>query len=203
MGMNFNALLRYNRTRALLLRVYALENQATPVSVEGAAIWTKQDWATLEFRQTKWVSRERNARQMKRPRGPSLKVALRTVDGFYLTFGQGVCSIDHVVRWLAFVTEPPWQHALLDACNLFADLLESPDGVIMSDWHPSSSAFFNGVGYDACLRSAPLGEGEVNEISDLYQVVDSEGTWTSHGYWCFRRDGQPVEWTEASREERI
>jgi hypothetical protein len=129
---------------------------------------------------------------VKRPRGPDLTVALRTVDGFFLTFGQGVCCAYHLLRWRFFLTDPAWQHAMLGACNALADLLGSPDGVVTSDFHPAHQAFFAGAGYDACLRAATPGEGEVASVAELYELFDPDGTWDSHGDWRFRRDGAPA-----------
>ncbi len=63
------------------------------------------------------------------------------VDGFYLTFGRGACCIDHELRWLFFLTDPLWGQAMLGACNTLADLLESTEGIVTSDWHPSCRAF--------------------------------------------------------------
>lgn len=114
------------------------------------------------------------------------------MDGFFLTFGQGVCCIYHLLRWQFFLTDPLWQGAMLRACDALANRLESPEGVVMSDFHPAYQAFFAGRGYHACLHSLPPEEGEVETIADLYQIVRPDDAWTSHGYWRFRRDGAPV-----------
>ncbi len=188
MGMDFAALVRYSRTRAVLQRINALENQTQPLSLEVQSLWEKQRFAPNAWSRSTWVQQVGyRQRQVKRPDGPALNVALRAVDGFHLVFGQGVCCVGHSLRWLFFLTDPLWQYAMLAACNTIADLLESHDGVVMSDHHPAHTAFFAGSGYDACLRAVPSGEGEVANLSDLYQIVDAEGTWDSHGYWCFRR----------------
>jgi hypothetical protein len=56
---------------------------------------------------------------------------------------------------------------------------------LMSDWHPSYKAFFDGAGFDACLRVAVGQEAEVAQIAQLYQEPD-EDTWDSHGFWRLR-----------------
>ena len=199
MGMNFVALVRYHRTREVVRRINSLENQRQPISSEVQTLWKEQRFAPLNWDRAYWVS-QKGSRQAKRPRAPSLDVALRTVDGFYLTFGQGACCFFHSLRWNIFLTQSAWQPVLLRACNTLADLLQAPDGAIMSDYHPSHTAFVRGAGYDACLQAAPSGEGEVAKIADLYRTVDAEGTWDSHGYWTFRRDGEAVSVTGLAAE---
>lgn len=196
MGMNFVALVRYHRTQDVLRRIGSLENQKQPISAEVAHLWKEHRFAPLSWDRAYWVSHS-DYRQVKRPSGPGLDMALRTVDGFYLTFGQGACCFFHSLRWHIFLTQPAWQPVLLGACNTLADLLEAPDGAIMSDFHPSHTAFLGGAGYDACLRAALPSEGEVTRISDLYRIVDAEGTWDSHGFWTFRRNRATVPFDKA------
>jgi hypothetical protein len=182
--MDFVALLRYSRTRSVVRAIAGLENQTVPVSAEVQRLWREQGFFQLRWGRAYWVSHT-DSRQVKRPRGPDLTAALRTVDGFFLTFGQGVCCVYHLLRWRQFLTDPQWQHAMLAACGALAELLQAPDGVVMSDYHPGYQAFFAGAGYDACLRDLPPGEGEVDTIAGLYQRVDPD-MWDSHGYWVFR-----------------
>src|SRR5205809_1078189 len=100
MGMDFVALVRYSRTREVVRRINALENDSAPISTEVQSLWKSQQFAPYSWTRAFWVSHEGyRHRQVKRPRGPSLKVALRTVDGFFLTFGQGACCIAHSLRW--------------------------------------------------------------------------------------------------------
>lgn len=186
MSMDFVALVRYSRTPEVVRAINALENRICPISDEVQSLWIEQRFFAFSWRRTSWVSLQ-DSRQVKRPRGPRLDVALRSVDGFFLTFGQGVCCVYHLLRWRLFLTDPHWQGSMLSACGTIADILRSPDGVVMSDYHPAYSKFFDGGGFDACLKAAPPEEGEVESVSDLYQVVDPDGTWDSHGFWYFRR----------------
>src|SRR4051794_29478141 len=101
MGMDFVALVRYSRTRNVVRAINALENQTTPISAEVPALWREQQFFRLPWDRAFWVSLD-DYRQVKRPRGPRLDVAMRTVDGFYLVFGQGVCCIYHLLRWRFF-----------------------------------------------------------------------------------------------------
>src|SRR4051794_29119194 len=91
---------------------------------------------------------------------------VKPTSGFYLTFGRGACCVYHSLRWSIFLTDPAWQPVMLRACNTIADLLDAPDGVLTSDFHPAHTAFFGGAGYDTSLRAAPPGEGEVGSIAD-------------------------------------
>lgn len=184
MGMDFVALIRYRRTRGVIRAVAGLENQTRPLSAEVAARWRACGLPALPWDRAYWVARD-DFRQVKRPRGPDLTAALRTADGFYLTFGRGVCCAYHLLRWRLFLTDPGWQRAMLAACDALANLLDSPDGVVMSDFHPSYAAFFAGAGYDECLRAAVGAEAEVAALADLYREPD-EDTWDSHGFWRFR-----------------
>ncbi len=77
MGKNSAALIRCHRRHEGVRRINALENQVHPISSEVQALWATQRFAPLGWRQAKWVS-HKAARQVKRPRGPSLDVALRT-----------------------------------------------------------------------------------------------------------------------------
>src|SRR3954453_6768845 len=94
MGMDFAALLRYARTRDVVRRIDALENQTRPISTEVRSLWREQRFAPYRWSRACWVSHAGyRQRQVKRPRGPALGAALRTVDGFYLTFGRGACCV--------------------------------------------------------------------------------------------------------------
>ena len=184
MGMDFVALMRYSRTRDVVRAINGLENQTRPLSAEVRQLWGEFGFFELDWDRAFWVSHD-NGRQVKRPRGPDLTIDLRTVDGFFLTFGQGVCCAYHLLRWRFFLTEPRWQEAMLRAGEGLADLLRSPDVALMSDFHPSYSAFFAGSGFDACLREAVGQEGEVAEIADLYHEPEVH-LWDSHGFWRLR-----------------
>jgi hypothetical protein len=183
-GMDFVALMRYSRTREVVRAINGLENQTRPLSAEVRTLWQEFGFFGFDWDRAYWVALD-DFRQAKRPRGPDLTVALRTVDGFFLTFGQGVCCAYHLLRWRFFLVEPRWQAAMIRACEGLADLLRSPDVALTSDFHPSHSAFFAGAGFDACLRVAVGPEAEVAEIAQLYQQPD-EYTWDSHGFWRLR-----------------
>jgi hypothetical protein len=187
MGMDFVALMRYRRTRDVVRRINALENQTRPLSADVQSLRAEQGFSPQPWSRAYWVAGP-NARQVRRPRGPSLQATLRTVDGFFLTFGQGICCADHLLRWWFFLTDPRWQRAMLAACDTIADLLGSTEGVVMSDFHPAYSAFLEGASFDECLRGVPPGEAELGSLSQLHRIVRSDGTWESHGYWHFRRD---------------
>jgi hypothetical protein len=183
--MDFVALMRYNRTHDVVQAINELENQTQPLSAEVQMLWSESGFIEFDWHRSYWVALDHFRRQVKRPRGPDLTKALRTVDGFFLTFGQGVCCVYHLLRWRFFLVEPCWQAAMLGACEGLADLFQSPDVVLTSDYHPSYSAFFAGAGFDACLRAVVGQEAEVAEIADLYQQPD-EHTWDSHGFWRLR-----------------
>lgn len=184
MGMDFIALMRYRRTPDVIRAIHEMENQTDPLSSEIMALWQESHFFAFDWDRAFWIALD-DSRQVKRPRGPDLSVALRTVDGFFLTFGQGVCCVYHLLRWRLFLVEPRWQQAMLRACEILADLLQSPDVAIMSDHHPAYTAFFAGAGFDACLRTAVGAESEVAEIAQLYQEPGPD-TWDSHGFWRLR-----------------
>jgi hypothetical protein len=200
--MDFVALLRYRRTADVVGAIDALEGQTSPVL---AHVRPGGGFAAIDRGRSCWVSHG-SGRQVERPRGPDVSAALRTVEGFHLTFGRDACCVYYPLRWLFFLTDPAWQRAMLEACDAIADLLESPDGAVMSDFHPAYGAFFQGCGYDECLRAATPGEGEVASLTELFRLVDPDGTWDSRGYWCFRRDGLrtagPTAATPPSRSRR-
>jgi hypothetical protein len=182
--MDFVALIRYSRHRKVVQAINRLENETQPLSADVLSLWRASGFFPFNWDRAYWVS-HKDCRQVKRPAGPDLTVALRTTDGFFLTFGQGVCCAYHLLRWRFFLTDPPWQRAMLGACTTLADVLHSPDGVVMSDFHPSYHAFFAGAGYDACLQAGIGEEAEVSDLAALYQEPDKD-TWDSHGFWRFR-----------------
>jgi hypothetical protein len=108
--MDFVALLRYRRTREVVRAINGLENQRTPLSAEVQTLWRDSGFFRFDWDRASWVSRD-GRRQVKRPSGPELRVALRTVDGF----GRGVCCAYHLLRWRLFLTEPRWRQAMLGA----------------------------------------------------------------------------------------
>lgn len=184
MGMDFVALLRYSRTPEVVRTIAQLENATAPFSVEVQSLWREYEFFSYDWSRTYWVARD-NGRQVKRPLRPNLNVALRTVDGFFLTFGQGVCCAYHLLRWRFFLTQPRWQAAMIDASERLSDLLQSPDVVLMSDYHPSYSAFVSGARFDTCLEAAVGPEAEVAELVDLYEEPEPN-VWDSHGFWRLR-----------------
>jgi hypothetical protein len=182
--MNFVALMRYSRTRDVVRAINELENQTAPLSAEVRSLWRESGFFGFDWGRAYWVAHD-NGRQVKRPRGPDLSVALRTVDGFFLTFGQGACCAYHLLRWRFFLTDPRWQAVMIRTCESLADRLRSPDVALMSDFHPSYSAFFAGTGFDACLRAAVGREAEVGSIAELYEEPEPH-IWDSHGLWWLR-----------------
>ncbi|QDV29482.1 hypothetical protein Spb1_13880 [Planctopirus ephydatiae] len=184
MGMDFVALIRYSRSREVVRAINRLENQTAPLSAEVRSLWREYEFFEFDWGRACWVAPD-NGRQVKRPRGPDLSVALRTVDGFFLTFGQGVCCVYHPLRWRFFLTEPRWQAAMLGACESLADLLQSQDVAVMSDFHPSYAAFFDGAGFDVCLSAAVGQDAEVGTIHELYEEPEPH-SWDSHGFWRLR-----------------
>jgi hypothetical protein len=163
--MDFVALMRYSRTPDVVRAIRGLENQTVPLSAEVHSLWRESGFLGFDWGRACWVSHD-NGRQVKRPRGPDLTVALRTVDGFFLT-------------------EAHWQAAMLRACEGLANRLRSPDVVLMSDYHPSYTAFFAGDGFDACLRAAVGREAEVRSIAELSEEPEPD-IWDSHGFWRLR-----------------
>ena len=188
MGMDFVALMRYSRARGVVPAINGLENRTTPLSAEVRSLWRVSGYFGFDWGRANWVAHD-NGRQVRRPRGPDLTVALRTVDGFVLTFGRGVCCTYHLLRWRLFLTDPRWQAAMLGACEGLAGLVRSPDVALMSDFHPSYLAFFAGAGFDACLRAAVGREAEAAEIAELYEEPEPH-IWDSHGFWRLRSSEQ-------------
>jgi hypothetical protein len=212
MGMDFVALLRYSRRPAVVRAINGLENRVEPISAEVRALWRESGFFGFDWNRAYWIvndtprsTGEGYGRQVKRPRSPDRTVALRTVDGFFLTFGRGVCCVYHLLRWQFFLLDPRWQDAMLRACDTIADLVQSDEGVVLSDFHPSYHAFFRGSGFDACLKAAPPEDAEVAEVKDMYQVVEPDGTWDSHGYWRFRQPDrlQPRPAPEAVQSQKL
>jgi hypothetical protein len=191
MGMDFAALVRYYRKPDVVREIARLENEPSPLCQEVLDLLEGTGYYEAPARSC-WVSHGWSIRQMKRPTGPSLKVSLRTVDGFFLTFGQGVFAVTASVRWIYFLQNQRWQAALLRACDEIATRLKAPEGVVLSDFHPAYQSFSTGRKWHECFRALPPAEGEVATIADLYEVVRPDGTWDSHGYWRFRRDGVAV-----------
>jgi hypothetical protein len=199
-GMDFVALMRYRRTRDVVRAISILENQTRPLSAELQALWRESGFFEFGWDRAYWVALD-DYRQVKWPRGPDLTAALRTTDGFFLTFGRGVCCAYHLLRWRFFLTDPRWRAAMTRACEQLADLLRAPDVALMSDFHPAYTAFFAGAGFDACLRAAVGREAEVADLADLYEEPDGH-TWDSHGYWRLRSSAAGATEPDTARNHR-
>src|SRR5262245_46048923 len=141
MGMDFVALMKYGgpgeRVRRALDRLEAgspeplravrrrLEARGFVHGEEAAAVW--------ELRPRGEV---RDPRLDGRPRLPRLSATLQLSEGFLLTFGPDAVAVGHLLRWWFFLTEPPFQRAMLDACLYLAHLFGAADGILTSDCSP-------------------------------------------------------------------
>jgi HEAT repeat protein len=115
---------------------------------------------------------------------PDTWAELHTPEDFYLSFGADTVRVYHLLRWHSFLTEPPLQAAMLEACAALGRLFGATDCVLTSDFSPLDAAFHEGAGFEEALRRGEPGHGEVPNLEDLY--LSYTDTWDSFGYWRFR-----------------
>lgn len=202
MGMDFCALLNCDVSGAACQNAVTLLEQGSPDAVQRIADhWHRSGFASLSCGKAAWVPRYSAEPGVSiRPSLPNLKLALRTDEAFFLTFGANAVCIYHILRWRRFLTDKEWQSTMLDVCNAFADLFASPVGIVTRDESPVIEAFFHSSTFADSLAAGEDKDGEVDQLDDLFEVVDSDGTWDSHGFYRFRsKDRQVAHGTRAFR----
>ena len=187
MAMDFCALLKSQFPR-LLSNVSTLVEQGSPDGVRYVADhWKNAGFAEVSLVKPVWVPRYSvEPGVVQAPSLPDLQLALRTKEEFYLTFGIDALSIYHPLRWHTFLVEQEWQLTMLDACNAFADLFDATEAILTNDESPVIETFYQGASFDDALAAGKYKNGEVGHLHELLEIVDSDGTWDSHGFYRFR-----------------
>ena len=91
MGMDFSALLRYGGFRKSQRAIDDLERASPSAFRRVLDLWRQARFFPFwkKYKHNAWVD-PRNGRQVKRPQSPEVSIALRTTEGFFISFGRGV-----------------------------------------------------------------------------------------------------------------
>jgi hypothetical protein len=193
MGMDFTALLKYRPfSRETERAVNFLESKSLEETADVVNQWHRSGYAEMQPAKRMWVDRMGSLDEVPRPKLPSLDAALFTPEAFYFTFGIDTLCVYHPLRWHSFLTEVEWQNCMLKACTAFAKFFGATEAIVTSDFSRVIAAFFKGLPFDQALQEGKGNEGEVSTLSDLYQKIDERGTWDSHGFWRFLKEGKPL-----------
>src|SRR5262249_55407981 len=114
MGMDFVALMKYGGPDERLLRVLDRLEAGSPAEVQALTrLMRERGFATGHEATAVWEfmyrTDLRDPRLGRRPRLPSLAVALHLPEDFFLTFGPDAIEVYHLLRWHFFLTEPDLQ----------------------------------------------------------------------------------------------
>jgi hypothetical protein len=169
-------------------RILAIESTSPEEAQKIGELWRSYEFSPARLSCAGWITTAVEPKPHPKPSLPSLTTSFRTAEAFYLTFGRDAVAIYHPLRWYTFLTELAWQKAMVDACRAFGRLFVASDGIVTRDESPVIKAFFNGLTYKEALQQNERQEIAVGTLSDLYEMVDDEGTWDSHGYWRFLKE---------------
>jgi hypothetical protein len=196
MGIDFSALLECPRFSGIDdRRIIDLERGSPKEVREVESLWRAYLYFSYDDAEGGWVTSEVFPEPIPRPSTLSLSVSYRTGEFFYLTFGTDAVAIYHPLRLREFLTDVQWTQAMVGACRALARVMNATDGLITRDESPVIRSFRDGASYAKALQAATGQWGEVPSCNALYEKIDDQGTWDSHGYWRFLRDGVFVDAT--------
>ena len=189
MGSDFSALIKCPPLSGMEdPRIASIESCSTSAMRAIGQLWRESGFAVRNAEQG-WVNNDGFPELVPRPDTLSLLLSYCTKEEFYLTFGLDVVGVYHVLRLHTFLTSAEWKLAMVDACRSLAELMNATDGLITRDESPVMFGFYAGHSYEACLKLGTGDCGEVATVDQLYERIDDRGTWDSHAYWRFLRDG--------------
>jgi hypothetical protein len=173
MGMDFVALMKYAGPNPRLLRTLDDLETGSPAELRDVTRLMADRGFTVNPDRcpAAWESLKEppeGPSLHRRPDLPTLDVALHTPEDFFLTFGPDAVEVYHLLRWLFFLTDPPLQAAMLDACRCLGRLFGATYCVITSDWSPFIGAFRQSKSFDESLAAAGSEHGEQARLADLY-----------------------------------
>ena len=190
MGWSFAALMRCPVFTGMDdPRIESIEAGSPPAVRNIRRLMLSCGFAVIEPSYEGWVTFENFPEPIARPWSLTLDAAFETHEDFFLTFGDDSVEIFHPLSWDTVLTDKKWERAMLEACRALAEVFEATEGIVTRNESPAIIAVGEIGLYDEALEHAQGEEGEREHLRELYEIIEDDGTWDSHGYWCFLKPG--------------